>query len=212
MYWSNDPLMIESIDWLGHASFRINTEPRIYIDPWRVVRPPEPADVILISHDHYDHCSPADIAKLRAPHTIVIGNAMVGQVIEDIIVLRPWQTINIGRACIKTIPAYNAHHPKEFEGLGFVISINHYDIYFAGDTDVIPEMDRVRADIAILPVGGRQTMGATQAADAAGRLRARWVIPSHWGSNAEGGSPIDVKILANELSEGAEVIRPKVVR
>jgi L-ascorbate metabolism protein UlaG (beta-lactamase superfamily) len=204
--------MIECIDWLGHASFRINTEPRIYIDPWRVVRPAEPADIILISHDHYDHCSPADIEKLRGPQTVVISNAMVGRVIEDVVVLRPWQTINIGRACIKTIPAYNAHHPKDFEGLGFIISINHYDIYFAGDTDFIPEMERVRADIAILPVGGRQTMGASQAAVAAMQLRARWVIPSHWGSNAEGGTQIDVKIFANEVGDTAEVVRPKVTR
>jgi len=198
--------MIEQIEWLGHASFRFLTDPLIYIDPWRIPRQQRPADVILLSHDHYDHCSPADVEKLRGPHTLVIGNAMAAQVIENVTVLRPWQTINVGRACIKTVPAYNAHHPREFEGLGFIISVNHYDIYFAGDTDLIPEMDRIRADIALLPIGGRQTMNVTQAAQAAVRLHPRWVIPSHWGTATEGGSAIDVKRLVLEIGTASEVV------
>lgn len=203
--------MIEFVEWLGHASFRINSTPLIYIDPWRITRPKQVADIILISHDHYDHCSPADIEKLRGPDTIVIGNPMVAQLIDRVTVLRPWQTINIerssGRASIKAVPAYNAHHPKEFEGLGFVISQNFHDIYFAGDTDMITEMDRIRPDIAIVPVGGRQTMNASQAAQAVQRLRPRYAIPSHWGSAAEGGTQVDVRMFIDEVGSTAEVTR-----
>jgi L-ascorbate metabolism protein UlaG (beta-lactamase superfamily) len=203
--------MIEVVEWLGHASFRINSTPLIYIDPWRIVRPKQPADVILISHDHYDHCSPADIEKLRGADTVVIGNQMVANLIENVTVLRPWQVINIerggGRVSIKAVPAYNAHHPKEFDGLGFIISQNFHDLYFAGDTDCIPEMERIRPDIAILPVGGRQTMTASQAAQAVQRLRPRYAIPSHWGSAAEGGTQVDVKIFIDEVGTAAEVIR-----
>src|ERR1700694_3211933 len=129
-----DNSMLDQIEWLGHASFRVNSTPLIYIDPWRMPRGATPADVILISHDHYDHCSPADIDKLRTPATLVIGSAAAGNVIDEVTLLRPWQSINAGRACIKAVPAYNSHHPREFEGLGFIISLNHYDLYYAGDT------------------------------------------------------------------------------
>src|SRR5262245_4464272 len=122
--------MIERIEWLGHASFRIQGTPLIYIDPWRVARSASPADVILVTHDHYDHCSPGGVEKLRGPDTVVIANHMAGSTLGEVTVLRPWQVLNVGRASIKAVPAYNGHHPKDFEGLGFVISLDHYDIYY----------------------------------------------------------------------------------
>ncbi len=197
--------MIDQIDWLGHASFRINGAPLIYIDPWRVPRSAPSADVILITHDHYDHCSPADVEKLRNPSTLIVGNAGAAAVIEGVTVLRAWQSINAGRACIKTVPAYNGYHPQSFECLGFVISLNHYDIYYAGDTDVIPEMDRIHPDIAILPIGGRQTMSAATAVEAVQRLRPRWVIPSHWGSPSEGGTSFDARQFMQAAEPLADV-------
>ncbi len=204
--------MLESIEWLGHASFRIYGPPVIYIDPWRVPRPSQPADVILITHDHYDHCSPADVDKLRGPQTVIIGNQMASTVIDGVTTLRPWQSINAGRACIKAVPAYNSHHPQSFDGLGFIISVNYHDIYYAGDTDLIPEMDRIRPDIAILPIGGRQTMNAETAAEAVRRLRPRWVIPSHWGSPAEGGTSLDARQFMERVGTLAEVVMPEYVR
>jgi L-ascorbate metabolism protein UlaG (beta-lactamase superfamily) len=209
MFFLQGMRMKDSIVWLGHASFRIDGPPVIYIDPWRVPRTRQPADIILITHDHYDHCSPADVEKLRGPETMVIGNAMAAAVINDVTVLRPWQTINVGRASIKSVPAYNSHHPQSFDGLGYIISLNHYDIYYAGDTDLIPEMDRIRPDIAILPIGGRQTMNAVQAAEAVRRLRPRWVIPSHWGSPAEGGTKVDVRSFTENVGDAADVILPQ---
>ncbi len=161
--------------------------------------------MILITHDHYDHCSPADIDKLRGPQTQIITNAAAANVLGDVTVLRPWQSINVGRACIKAVPAYNAHHPQAFDGLGFVISLNHYDIYYAGDTDVIPEMDRIRADVAILPIGGRQTMNPEAALEAVQRLRPRWVIPSHWGSPSEGGTALDARQFEHLASPFTDV-------
>jgi L-ascorbate metabolism protein UlaG (beta-lactamase superfamily) len=206
--------MIDSIEWLGHASFRIAGPPLIYIDPWRVVREGNAPEAILVSHDHYDHCSPADIEKLCGPETLVLANPNAAALLPGARVMRPWQVFNIGRACIKTVPAYNSHHPREFECLGFVISLNHYDIYFAGDTGLIPEMNNLRADIAILPIGGRQTMGVEDAAEAVRILRPRWVIPSHWGTASEGGTVVDVKAFARSLElEGlAELVVPERVR
>lgn len=204
--------MIEYIDWLGHASFRIQTNPLIYIDPWRVAREAFSADVILVTHDHYDHCSPADVEKLRGPDTKVITNSMAASVLSDAIVLRPWQVMNVGKASIKAVPAYNSHHPQAFDGLGFVISIDHYDIYYAGDTDVIPEMNKIRCDIAILPIGGRQTMDPEAAIEAVKCLKPRWVIPSHWGSPSEGGSLLDVKAFTRGVEGLAEVVLPEKIR
>jgi L-ascorbate metabolism protein UlaG (beta-lactamase superfamily) len=204
--------MIERIEWLGHASFRIQGMPLIYIDPWRVARNAFHADVILVTHDHYDHCSPADVEKLRGPDTVVVTNHMGAAILGDVKVLRPWQVLNVGRASIKAVPAYNSHHPKDFEGLGFVISLDHYDIYYAGDTDLIPEMSMIHPDIAILPIGGMQTMGVEDAVEAVQRLRPRWVIPSHWGSLSEGGTNLDVRMFADRVGDLAQVLAPEQLR
>jgi L-ascorbate metabolism protein UlaG (beta-lactamase superfamily) len=204
--------MIERIEWLGHASFRIQGPPLIYIDPWRVARGAFLADVILVTHDHYDHCSPADIEKLRGPGTVVITNTAASALVSGATVLRPWQVMNVDQACIKAVPAYNANHPPEFEGLGFVISLEHYDIYYAGDTGLTPEMATLRPDIAILPIGGRQTMGVEEAIEAVRQMRPRWVIPSHWGSASEGGSIVDVKTFMRGVEGLTEVIVPERTR
>ncbi len=204
--------MIERIEWLGHASFRIDGPPLIYIDPWRVARNAFHADAILVSHDHYDHCSPADVEKLRGPGTVVLTNTSAASILSDATILRPWQVFNVGPVCIKAVPAYNSHHPKEFGCLGFVISMNHYDIYYAGDTDLIDEMAMIRCDIAILPVGGRQTMNVEHAIEAVRRLRPRWVIPSHWGTPSEGGTLLDVKALARGVEGLAELVLPERIR
>ena len=139
--------MIDRIQWLGHGTFIIQGPPLIYINPWRVARSVFHADIVLITHDHYDHCSLADVEKVRGPHTIAIGNEKVAKEIGDCMIIRPWQSLTIDRACIKAVPAYSPHdwrHPQSDGGLGFVISINLYDIYYAGDTQLIPEMSQIK--------------------------------------------------------------------
>jgi L-ascorbate metabolism protein UlaG (beta-lactamase superfamily) len=201
--------MIERIEWLGHASFRIQGMPLIYIDPWRVARNAFHADLILVTHDHYDHCSPADVEKLRGPGTTVVANSMAASILGgEVTVLRPWQMITIDKVCIRAVPAYNSHHPQQFGGLGFVISLDHYDIYYAGDTDVIPEMSSLRPDIAILPIGGRQTMNYQDAIEAVRRLKPRWVIPSHFGTSSEGGSALDVRLFEEGIQGLATLVMP----
>jgi L-ascorbate metabolism protein UlaG (beta-lactamase superfamily) len=158
--------------------------PLISINPWRVARNAFHADVILISHDHYEHCSLADINKIRGPNTVVIGNERVAQEIEGCTVLRPWQSLAIERASIKAVPAYSPadwRHPYSDGGLGFVISLNMYDIYYAGDTQIIPEMTRIQPDVAILPIDGKGTLTVEEAAQVVRQMRPRWVIPSNWG-------------------------------
>lgn len=201
--------MIEQIEWLGHASFRIQGSPVFYIDPWKIVRDSLRAEVILISHDHYDHCSPGDVDKLREADTQVIVSAASAALIPNAVVLRPWQIMTFGRTCLKAIPAYNETHPQTREGLGFLISIGFYDIYYAGDTGLIPEMDMLKPDIAILPISGKHTMSIADAVQAVQRMRPRWVIPSHWGVAGEGASVADARDFAAALKGTAEVILPE---
>ncbi len=179
--------ILDRIQWLGHGSFRIQAPPLIYINPWRVASGPFLADAILVGHDHYDHCSPGDIAKLRGPDTIIIASQQAAAFLgEDTQVIRAWQNINIGDANIQAVPAYTPYqplHPPEAGGLGFVISISHFDIYYAGDTGVIPEMDRIRADIVMVPINGRATMTPQEAAGVVNRMRPCFAIPYNWGTD-----------------------------
>lgn len=203
--------MIEQIQWLGHGSFAILGEPLIYINPRRVTRISRPADAILVGHDHYEYCSLADIEKLRGPNTLVIASERAAAHIENCTVLRPWQSIGIGRACVKGIPAYMPRLGAETGGLGFVISVNYFDIYYAGHTGVIPEMASLHPDIAILPIDGNGTMTPSEAAQVAAQMSPKWVIPCNWGFNASGTNRVDAQIFAREVGSQAQVVLPTPV-
>jgi L-ascorbate metabolism protein UlaG (beta-lactamase superfamily) len=194
--------MIDRIQWLGHGSFRIQGPPRIYINPLRLSLNAFHADVILVTNDQYDHCSPADIEKLRGPNTIVVCNPSAAVALgDDVTVLRPWQSLNVGSARITAVPAYTFtnHHPVSQGGLGYIISVDYYDIYYAGTSDLVPELEHVQADVAILPVGtGQGTMTTDQMVDFVTRMKPGWVIPSHWGTI--GGTHLDVQAMARALN------------
>ena len=207
--------MIDHIRWLGHGSFVIQGPPLIYINPWRVVREVFLPDVLLIGHDHYAHCSPADIQKLRGPETHFFSNERVAAEIEGCTVLRPWQSITVDKARFTGIPAYSPNdprHPAEAGGLGFLISLNLYDIYYAGDTQKIPEMERIRPDIAILPIDGNGTLTIAEAVEVVQMLQPRWVIPSNWGGSAESATPLDAQEFKKAVGSLAEVIIPSLSR
>jgi L-ascorbate metabolism protein UlaG (beta-lactamase superfamily) len=195
--------MIDRIQWLGHGSFRIEGPPLIYINPWRISRNAFPADVVLITNDQYDHCSPADVEKLRGPHTQIIANFSAAEMLGgDCTVLRPWQSLNIGDARITAVPAYTFtnHHPVSRGGLGFIVSLDYYDTYYAGCTDVVPELGCIHADIAILPVGADEgTMTLDRTVDFVNRMNPSWVIPSH-------GTNLDAQALARALNGQTNVM------
>ncbi len=177
---------MEDIKWLGHASFKIGGEKIVYIDPWKLEGRNERADVILITHDHYDHCSLADIEKIKGRETTVVAPPDAARKITgDVRQVKPGDELTVKGIRIEAYPAYNLgkkFHPRANGWVGYVIEINGKRIYHAGDTDHIPEMEGIKADIALLPVGGTYTMTAKEAAEAANRMSPKLAVPMHYGS------------------------------
>lgn len=202
--------MINNIQWLGHASFLIHGTPSIMIDPWRVLYEGTSPDLILISHEHYDHCSPADVNKLIGPNTQVIASRSAAAYLDcPVTVLRPFQVINFGRTSIKAVPAYtfSGDHPTQREDIGFVISQNYTDIYYAGDTDFVPELRSLRCDIAILPATSQDgQMNAQNAAAFVQSARPRYVIPSHVGTGFESAKRSERQNFFNALNGLTEIV------
>ncbi len=209
--------LISNIHWLGHSSFRIERDGLvIYVDPWQLKDGPQ-ADLILISHDHQDHCSPDDVAKIRGADTAVVANkSAAAKLTGSIEVVSPGDKVTVKGIPISAVPAYNINkfrspgqpfHPQAAGHVGFVITVGGRRIYFAGDTDHIPEMKDIKADIALLPVSGTYVMTAVEAAEAAATIQPQVAVPMHIGrsigsmADAETfkqQAPVPVVVLATE--------------
>ncbi len=177
--------MSENIFWLGHDSFRLTGEKVVYIDPWKLAAGAEKADVILVTHDHHDHFSPDDIAKLSQAGTVVVAPAAVAAKLGGkTIVAQAGDRLSAAGVAIEVVPAYNPNkkfHPKSAGCVGYIVTLNGKRIYHAGDTDLIPEMTQIKTDIALLPVSGTYVMTAVEAAEAANTIKPALAIPMHYG-------------------------------
>ncbi len=203
------------INWFGNSSFSIINGKTIFIDPYNI-KSSAKADIILITHSHYDHCSTADIDKVSKNGTIIICPASCQSKIARIknkVHIQPiqqGQKLKIQGMLIETAPAYNIKkpfHPKEEGWVGYVIH-DEKIIYHAGDTDFIPEMESLagKIDIALLPVGGNFTMNAREAAEAAKIIKPELAIPMHFGSIAGKKEDAEEFIrLCKEKGIGAEM-------
>lgn len=201
--------MIDRIRWQGHSSFAIEGSPCIQIAPWRVVKPDSPPDVVLIGHDHYDHCSPADVAKIRGERTIIIGNESVARVIQDTLVLRDWQSFSLERASITAVPAYSAsdpRHPRDAGGLGFVLSLDFFGLYYVGDSGIVPEVAHLRPDILLLPIDGYGRLSVDEALRLVEMLEPRWAIPYNWGGVGEEATQLDAQSFKSRAGGATEVV------
>lgn len=199
--------MLSGIYWLGHASFRIEDAVTIYIDPWKLKKGPA-ADLILVTHGHHDHCSPQDIAKISKPGTVIVCPAScAGELKGDVRTIAPGQTLQVGQVTIEAVPAYNSgkpYHPKQAGNVGYIVEVGGRRIYHAGDTDLISEMDAIRCDVALLPIGGTYTMNAEEAAQAVQRIKPKTVVPMHWGDIV--GSKGDVVRFQKLVPKDVEVV------
>ena len=177
------------IDWLGHDGIRITSnDMSIYIDPYQIEKGGAPADILLISHEHFDHCSLEDIEKIQTKETAVVCSAGC-QIKGNVTTAKPGDALSVKGIQIEVVPSYNTDkpmHPKSLGGVGFIIEVEGTRIYHAGDTDLIPEMSDMDCDVALLPVSGKYVMNADEAAEAARRIKPRLAVPIHWGSGVVG--------------------------
>ncbi len=192
--------MVKNIHWLGHDTFKITGEKLIYTDPFKVKKA-DIADIILITHEHRDHCSPDDIKKLQGPSTVIVAPADCATKLRgNVKIVKQGDTIDISGIRIEVVPAYNTNkqfHTKDRGWVGYIFTVAGERIYLAGDTDYIPEMANFRADIALLPVSGTYVMTADEAVKAALEIKPKIAIPMHYGSIV--GTVDDAKKFAEKL-------------
>ena len=209
------------LTWLGHDGFRIQNRHVIYIDPFKIESGGPKADILLVSHEHFDHCNLDDLAKVASTNTVVVAHSQSKSElsklkVKELKIAKPGDKITVGDVGIEAVPAYNINkfrepgkvfHPKDDGKLGFIVTVNGVRIYHAGDTDHIPEMKGIRTDIALLPVSGTYVMTAQEAAEAAASINPKVVIPMHFGAivgsknDAEAFKKLakcDVKVLEKE--------------
>ena len=185
------------LTYLGHAAFKIKANDKvIYIDPYQLTAVDEKADVVLITHSHYDHCSQQDIEKVVKDNTVVVctpdSQSKIARIEKKITIelVEPGTELSFDGLKIKAVEAYNINkqfHPKSQAWVGYVIQTNSVAIYHAGDTDKIKEMEKLtgygtKQFIALLPVGGTYTMDAEEAAEAAALIKPTLAIPMHYGT------------------------------
>ncbi|MCH7568333.1 MAG: MBL fold metallo-hydrolase [Nanoarchaeota archaeon] len=194
------------IEFLGHSGFLISSSngsgKKIVIDPYNVSgNVNEKADVILITHSHYDHCSIKDIEKLSKRGTVIVMPAdCQSKVMKiegvDLQVVEVGDEIDLSGLKIETVPAYNKDkdfHPKSEGWLGYLIKMGNVIVYHSGDSDFIPEMQKLSGYgkhgnefISLLPVSGKYVMDAEEAADAASVMSPDLAIPMHYGAGVAG--------------------------
>lgn len=164
----------------------------IYFDPFKLKGEAlNDADIIFITHAHYDHFSPEDIKLIKNDTTsIVVTNDLYEKAIQcgfnesKILKVMPNNEYSFAGIKFKTIPAYNTNkefHKREYNWVSYVLEIDDEIVYIAGDTDITEEALSVSCDIALVPVGGTYTMTAEEAAKLVEHISPRkYAIPTHY--------------------------------
>lgn len=194
--------ILKNMRWLGHSGFLIQTEGKaLYIDPYKVPDGLPPADIIFVTHEHYDHCSVEDINKLTKKETIIVTEKDSAKKLKGKVkLMQVGDTTEIGAISVTAVAAYNTNktfHPKKNGWLGFVLSFEGVRLYHAGDTDYIEEMKNIDVEIALLPVSGTYVMTADEAVQAALDINPAVAVPMHCGSLV--GSMDDAQTFAEAL-------------
>ena len=184
--------MLENVEVLCHSSIRFSKGNTIYFDPFKIETNYNDADVIFITHDHYDHYSEEDIGKIVKEDTvIVIPEDLKTKVLkkgwkeENIITVIPNKSYTVKNIEFQTVPAYNVNkqfHPKENNWVGYLVNMEGITYYISGDTDITEENKKVKCDVAFVPVGGTYTMDYKEAAELINEIKPKVAVPTHYGS------------------------------
>jgi len=209
------------ISWLGHDSFRLKNGKTLVIDPFKLQPVVEKAEVLLITHEHFDHLSPEDIRKVATDKTVAVSISSCESELSklklgEVKLVRPGDRIDLGDVAVEAVPAYNLNkyrapgkvfHPKEDGKVGYIVTLKGVRIYHAGDTDVIPEMSRLRTDIALLPVSGTYVMTPEEAAKAVEMINPKLAIPMHYGTIV--GSEGDAERFKQLATCPVQILKPE---
>ncbi|HXH51410.1 MAG TPA: MBL fold metallo-hydrolase [Terriglobia bacterium] len=180
---------------IAHDTFRVAGSKVIYTDPFKVSKE-DKADIVLLSHEHFDHLSLDDLNKVCTPETTIVASLSCKEGLQKVKAkekhfIEPGMKQNVGQVAIEAVPAYNVNkfrepgkvfHPKDVKGVGFVVEMDGTRVYYAGDTDFIPEMKSIRCDIALLPVSGTYVMTVEEAAKAAQTINPQIAVPMHYAA------------------------------
>lgn len=204
--------MLENIQVLNHNCIKFNKEKVIYTDPFQLKNHYHDADIIFITHSHYDHFSEEDIEKVKNKDTTICvtedlynKTVTLGFLENNIIIVKPNQTYQILGIEVKTIPAYNRNkkfHPKENNWVGYLLNLQDTLYYIAGDTDMTEENKKVNCDVAFVPVGGTYTMDCMEATQLVNHIKPSIAVPVHYGSVV--GEEKDAKMFVQNLEKGIE--------
>lgn len=183
--------MLENISIIHHSSIKFSDNIKIYFDPYEINENNNDADIIFITHNHYDHYSENDIKKIYNANTkFIITKDLEKELLnlgikkENIIIVAPNNNYNVLDISFKTIPAYNINkpfHPKENNWVGYLINYNNFTYYIAGDTDITEDNKLIKCDVAFLPIGGKYTMNYKEAAELTNIIKPKIVVPIHYG-------------------------------
>ena len=172
------------------SSIKLILNKVLYFDPYKIEDITNDADIIFITHPHYDHFDMDSINKVKNDNTIIVCPKSLESDIskikfKDYIYLNPFEEVNVEGISIKAVPAYNTnkeYHKKESNWLGYLVTYNDKIYYIAGDTDKTVDNENIKCDIAFLPIGGKFTMDVVDAANLARKINAKTVIPIHYGT------------------------------
>jgi len=210
------------ITWLGHDGFKLNKDKVVYVDPYKLGAKPEPADLVFVTHEHFDHLSVDDLKKVVTPATTVVTIAACQSAAKElkpkaVRVVSPGDHLIVDGVNVEVLPAYNTNkfrspgnpfHPKSDGKVGFILTIGGVRIYHAGDTDEIPEMASAKGvDVALLPVSGTYVMTAQEAIKACNALQPKLAIPMHYGAIV--GSEADAETFRKAVKCRVEILQPE---